>query len=354
MPVLGEAQATHIPTTLLLLGDTKAGKTDYAMKVAESGYDVLYIDGDVAAPTLNKLSPEAKNRVFYLPVHDYVDANGDYQNLFAEFIVTFTTGGKVLWNDTLGRPFDNKTYIEGEGGHEVWEIRPAFMDTSCVCILDSWTRLTHSIITWKADDLNVDLLEMEKLGREIYTGAGHKASQFLKLLTRLRSHLVVIGHPREYVKRSAPKGSKGEVKEKDMKIDWIQMVPQSTSNPHGLTIGAAFSDIGWIDVSGGGHRTIDFRPSADRVIGGAINTSGKVDELKLAGLLSGPGENTRDKWLTRWPNGTYVPLAKKPPVVLGKPKPSDSPAVEGADPAPPAKVSGLSALAGLRAQGVQR
>lgn len=358
MPVMGETQEQQITTKLLLLGDNKAGKTHYAMQAAEAGYDVLVADADVAAPTLAKLSQKAKNHVFYMPIHDYMDANGGYVCFAAEFLVAFTTNGKFMWNDTLGRVFNLKDYVSGEGGHEVWEIRPAMMDTSVLFLLDSWTRIVSSLVTWKADDLAIDLLEIEKYGREMYTGAGHKATQFLKLLGTLKCHVCVIGHPREYVKRSAPKGSKGQVAEKDMKIDWIQMVPVSTSNPHALTMGSNFSDIGWIDVTAMGARMIDFKPSDSRTIGGTLNVSGKVEDLPITKLLTCDGQYpvpspNRDRWITRWPNGTYEPAARRVAPVLGATKATTESPLDPASPEPK-KISGLSALASLKPGGVQR
>lgn len=363
MPILEQAVGNLSPTHLLLLGDTKAGKTDYVMKAAESGMKVLWVDGDVAATTLQKLTPAAKKNIFYLPVHDYVNERGQYVSAFAEFIVAFTTQGKFLWNDTLCKPYDRKAYVEGSGGHVVWEIIPSRMDAGSLFVLDSWTRLIASLVNWKADDLGVDLLDIEKMGRELYTGAGHKATQFLSLITGLKCHVAVIGHPREYIKKSAPKGSRGQVAEKDMKIDWIQMVPVSTSNPHALTMGASFSDIGWIDVSATGKRTIDFKPSDSRVIGGSNNVKEEVDSFTMAKLLeTNMGSKidpaaTTDHWLTRHEAGEYEPAGGigKPAAPLGVR--STNPTIEStatASSAALAKPSGLTNLVGLRPGGVQR
>ena len=364
MPSFDEAPMDLSPTHLLLLGDTKAGKTDYVMKAAEAGINVLWIDGDVAATTLQKLTPAAKKRVFYLPVHDYVNERGQYVSAFAEFIVAFTTQGRFLWNDTLCKPFDRKTYESGEGGHVVWEIIPSRMDSTSLCAIDSWTRLVSSLVNWKAEDLGVDLLEIEKLERDLYTGTGHKATQFLKLITGLKCHVAVIGHPREYIKKSAPKGSRGQVPEKDMKIDWIQMVPVSTSNPHALTMGASFSDIGWIDVSATGNRTIDFKPSDSRVIGGNNNIKEPVDDFPMSKLLEknmggkiNPAGAPTDGWLTRYEAGAYEPAGglAKPAIVLGA-KPA-APTIQTSATAPQLiapKPSGLGNLLNLKPGGVQR
>jgi len=359
MPNLGETKTSGggISTAkLLLLGDTKAGKTHWAMQAAEAGFNVLYLDGDVAIQTLmdreHGLSQAALDRVTYLNIADHIK-DGSYEPFMAKFFVDFTTQGVVTWNDTKGRLFDRRDYeqlregtvIDGESGEiisgdEIWQLRPSRLGPDTVLILDSWTTLVTSLQWWKANDLNIDLLEIEKLERDMYSGTSHKATQFLQLIRALRCHVIVIGHPREYQKKSVPDGSKGVIPEKEMKVDWTRMVPYSTSNPHALTMGKNFSDIGWIDVSKMGNRTIDFKVSSDRVIGGHFNERKPVAELgfkdlvlKIGGTI--PVNPSSEAWLTRFPNGTFTPAGSKPAVALTGSGPAT---------AQPIKATGLAGL----------
>jgi hypothetical protein len=330
VPNLGEsttASSSISTVKLLLLGDTKAGKTHYLMQAAAAGFNVLYIDGDVGIQTLMQLPAEARKRIFYLNVADRTSESGLYESRMAKFFVEFSTTGKFMWNDTKGEVFNRNSYtqLRGDpadsaivdakvgdviGGDVVWEIRPARMTGDTLVVIDSWTTLIQSLVNWKAEDLAIDLLDIEKHGREMYTGAGHKATQFLTLLKGFRCHVGVIGHPREYIKRSPPPGSKGVVAEKDMKIDWTRMVPISTSNPHALTMGKHFSDIAWIDINAMGKRTIDFRPSNERVIGGHFNQKADVDELSFAKLVEQiggtiPSNPDASAWLTQYGPGQF-------------------------------------------------
>lgn len=365
MPNLGDSNEQSAAASLLkllLIGDTKAGKTDWAMRVAEAGFNVLYLDGDVALQTIldrkRGLSPAALSRVNYINCSDYVDAKGNYVPFMAKFFVEFSTSGVLTWNDTKGRLFDRATYErvidESDpenpkvvGGDVIWQIRPAAIGPDTVLIMDSWTTLVTSIQQWKAADLGIDLLDIEKLERDMYTGTGHKATQFLQLMRALRCHLIVIGHPREYQKRSPPAGSKGQVAERDLKLDWSRMVPMSTSNPHALTMGKNFSDIGWIDVSAMGTRTIDFKASNERVIGGHLNDKKNVDEFSCAQLIEQiggqiPSSGDTSSWLTRYGPGEFQ--------IAG----SASKPLTGSSAATATQVKGLSGFAALKAKGVEK
>jgi hypothetical protein len=359
LPVLGESNSQAVAAStvkLLLIADTKAGKTDWAMRAAEAGFNVLFIDGDVAIQTIldkkRGLSKEALKRLFYLPVHDYVDAKGEYVPFFAKFFVDFTTQGVFTWNDTQGRVFDRKTYAQEfsetqhqdevpavVGGDVIWQIRPSLIGPDTVIIMDSYTNMIHSLQQWKAADLGVDILEIEKMERDMYTGTAHKATQFLHLLRTLRSHVIVIAHPREYRKMSVPKGSSGAVAERDMKVEWTRMVPMSTSNPHALTVGKNFSDIGWIDVTGAGTRYIDFRPNDNRIVGGHTQERHNADEFQfkhlvesVGGVIPTPTEGD-PAWLTRYGPGEFVPAGNRAAAALA-----------GSSPATAKKVGGLAGL----------
>lgn len=359
MPNLGEStdQQPAISTgKLLLLGDTKSGKTDWAMRAAEHGYNILYLDGDVAIQTLldkkRGLSKEALARVNYVDIRDRQDKDGNYEPFMAKFFVDFTTQGLVTWNDTKGQTFDKRHYVQDFetnaedgspskpiGGDKVWQMRPARLGPNDVLILDSWTTLVTSLQQWKASDLGIDILEIEKMERDMYTGTAHKATQFLTLLNTLRCHVIVIGHPREYQKKSPPPKSKGQVAEKDMTLDWSKMVPASTSNPHSLTMGKNFSDIAWIDVTGGRGRKIDFRVGTDRIGGGHLGEYVDIESFSFADYVASIGGRPAtgagpDGWLTRYGPGEFQPAGSKP----------TPQALVGSSPQTAVKVGGLSAL----------
>src|SRR3546814_10444392 len=54
----------------LVMGFEKSGKSDWAARAAMAGFNVLYLDGDVAAATIAQLPVEARKRIFYLDFAD--------------------------------------------------------------------------------------------------------------------------------------------------------------------------------------------------------------------------------------------------------------------------------------------
>lgn len=353
----------------LVLGDPKAGKTDYIFRAAEAGWNILFLDGDVGIQCLQamirsgRISSEAAGRIAVLNISDYLSPNGTLVPFMAQFFVKFTTQGRFMWNDTLQRPFELQTYKPDEG-HEIWEIRPGNMGADVILGGDSWTTLSSSVVQWKADDLGEDILDIEKVSRDMYAGTGHKLTQFLTLLRALPCPVAFTGHPREYVKLEKPKGRIGNMQEKDMKIEWTKMIPQSSSNPHGYTLAKNFSDVAWIEVDAMGRRKVDFRPTDSRSSGGHLNKIGDTDELSLSkaleylGFATPDGKQGMDSWLTRWPNGTYEPAASriaKPLGIQNKIPTADK--IGEAPPLEPAKATplrGLGGLGGLKPSGVQK
>lgn len=363
MPMLDQAPEDSL-VKLLLIADSKAGKTHWAMQAAELGFNVLYVDGDVGRQTLAKLSPKAKGRVAYMNVSDFVDEKGIYQFRMAEFFREFTTNGIFTWNDTLGAVFDKRTYVDAASAtdespaHEVWQIRPARMGHYDLIIFDSWTSYCQSISAWKASELGVDLAEIEKAERGHYAGIGNKATQSLVMIQKAPCHFIVIAHPDEYQKKKSPTGTVGGITETQMIIEWTKMVPKSTSRPHSLTMAKFFSDVAWIDISPTGIRKIDFKAASGRTIGGHFDDSVKVEErnfLNLVHKIGGgtpPADNPIDRWLTVYPAGTFESV--KPRVLGAKAAPaaeSSPSASTSSDEAVATPAKGLGGLTGLKFKG---
>lgn len=324
MPRLDQANDSDAKLKLLLIGDSKAGKTPWS-GLAAMNYNVLYLDGDVGLQSLNKMPAEAKSRLFYIPCQDYVDDNGQYHPRFAEFFKTFTTEGTYTWNDTRGETFSRRDYVFGESTDDVWQIKPARMDHSCVLIIDSWTALVQSVMQWKADDLNTDLGDVEKVSREIYSGVGNKLTQFLTMIRSMPCHVIVIAHPAEYTKLEKPIGKIGSMKEVDMKIEWTKMIPKSSSNPHALTMAKYFSDVGWLDVRANGDTRLDFKQATNRIIGGHMDSQTDARETSVAQVIQAIGGHvppdpkniSHESWLTIYPSGSFEPAGGKKPLALG-------------------------------------
>src|SRR3546814_1099194 len=77
-----------------------SGKSDWAARAAMAGFNVLYLDGDVAAATIAQLPVEARKRIFYL---DFADnfAGGKEDTRMINLMFEFFTSTKFVWNDSL-------------------------------------------------------------------------------------------------------------------------------------------------------------------------------------------------------------------------------------------------------------
>ena len=325
----------------LIIGVEKSGKTDWAMKAAEAGFNVLYLDGDVAGQTLKDQTPEAKKRIFFLDFSDDL-AFGKHEPNFINLMTDFMGSSKFVWNDSQQKKFNLKSYAETD---EVWEITPARLDWRWVLVIDSWTMLSYSGMISKAIDLGVDLADVEKINREIYAGVGNRLTNMLTVIQKMKCHVIVIGHPAEYQKKKMPdRSTQREVKELDQIIEWTRMIPKSHSNPHGLTMGKYFTDVGWMDVTKGGTRKLSFKLNEDRSSGGHLNSEGDprgthtfAELVKaIGGAVPDPSRpEDIDSVLTIHGPGQYQ-VAAKAPVVIGNSTAAST------------KVAGLGGLMGMK------
>lgn len=349
----GNAMENHTPLLhIMLLAEEKAGKTSWLLAAAEAGFNVLLMDGDVAGPRIHELSDDAKSRVFYMDVSD--DLVGDNDPRMIRVVADFFTSSKYLWNDTHQRQYSRATDSHdpetGAALDEIWELRPALLGRDWVLGIDSWTTLSYSAMLAKGQDLGVDLADIEKAEQNLYQGVGNRLTNIAITQMKTRCHTVVIGHPSQYEKLANPSGEKvGNVKAKDKVVEWTKMIPKSSSNPHGYSLGKYFSDIGWIDCDKWGKRKINFEKTSTRTSGGNLNSVGDprtdhrfADVVKAVGGFVPDGKQGTGPGLTIHPAGTFIPAVPvaKPALVLGK-KAASAPV------AAPSKVTGVKGLGGL-------
>lgn len=324
MPRGDNMPPSHALIHALILAEEKAGKTTWLLQAAEAGFNVLLLDGDVAQQRINELSPEAKQRVFYMDVSDNLVGDGDPRMI--RTVAEFFTAVKFLWNDTRQETYSSKHPHDSDSGaclDEVWEIWPGRLDYRWIVGIDSWTTLSYSAKLDKANDEGVDLADVEKIERNIYSGVGNRLTKIAYTQQKTRCHTIVLGHPTQYEKRRSQEGKtvREAMKENEQIVEWTKMIPISSSNPHGFSIGKNFSDIGWIDVSQHGKRTIDFTKTSKRTSGGNLNSRGDpaldhrfVDLVRaIGGWVPDPKVETQlgDGFIIH-PPGTFVPAAKKP------------------------------------------
>lgn len=353
--LMTSTSSVQITGKYLILGDPKAGKTTWAIEAALAGFNVLLLDGDVAVQAIAKLPPEAQARIFYMDVSDILDGGIDPRMI--ETVTAMFAASKFLWNDSKQREYsrakDSHDEETGACKDEIWEIKPARFDHRWVIILDSWTTLSYSGMLSKAEAEGINLADIEKLDMNVYAGVGNRLTNLLAVIQKARCHFIVLGHPSQFEKTKSPTNTRaGDIKAKDRIVEWTKMVPKSSSNPHGLTMGKYFSDIGWIDIGITGKRELNFAVTNQRVSGGHLTGKGdpKTDfsfakcVTNIGGQLPDKSDTSLGDGLTIHPAGTFIPAAAKPAAALGIGKPK-TPATPLASEAPkPTAVKGLGGL----------
>lgn len=316
MPRMDRPNVASQLCKLLLIGDGKSGKTRFAGEAADAGFNVLYLNGDVAAPTLAQLSDSAKQRIYLIDAVDTM-MGGIRDTRFHDTVVELATSIKMRWNDTLGR------IAKAKDEDEVWEVTPAKMGHHDILVLDSWTAMTESIMLKCAREHSVDLSNATTAQmRPVYQSSGLMATSLMQVIRSMPCHVIVLGHPDEYEHRVNPDGKKvRDINEKDMIIEWTKQLAKSTSKPHGLTMPKYFTDVAWLTVSPTGQRKLDFRPKEDRVGGGHFDGWKGTDEYSFANLIKAIGgtlpgpDNNPDHFLNIIPAGPREP--KPNPVLEG-------------------------------------
>lgn len=318
MPRMDQAAPEDRLIKLLLIADGKVGKTHYAGSSALAGFNVLYMDGDVGAPTLAMLPTAAQQRIYLMSVGDTV-MGGQRDHKFIDNFTEFTTNTVVRWNDST------QQIAKRSDIGEIWEIKPARMGPDTVFVLDAWTGLTESIMLKSAvkNGVFLDQATTNQM-RPVYQSAALIATSALQLIRALRCHVIVIAHPDEFTHTTKPEGRKmsDASKENDLIVDWTKLIPKSTSKPHGLVLPKYFTDVAWMDVNPAGtERRLDFKLKQNRVGGGHFDGIANVDEYSFANLIKQIGgtipdpkrELTTPNWLTIVPpasEGNVVPLAE--------------------------------------------
>ena len=251
------------PQHLLLIGDSKTGKSDYAAQAALDGHTVLYVDRDNGLSTLQhrlEKHPEAMKRVYYFQPEDMLD-----------FLKDFVDSSIFRYSVKDRKSFITKSVTPDE---EIIEIIPSLIPACVILSVDSVTSLAFNTVTDKAGKMGIDLMEADKYSREIYGSTGYVMTQLMSKYQGVPFHTIFQAHGMSYERKEKPKGVVGGINEKDMIIKETKMVPISTSGPHGATLGKFFNQIGWLSVTRAGSRVLDFTVRDDRVGGGTPNAIG--------------------------------------------------------------------------------
>jgi hypothetical protein len=297
---------------LMIIGDGKIGKTHYAGEAARAGFNVLYLNGDVATQTLATLDKEIQKRIYLMEMGDIING-GMRDPKFIRIMKEFTSQITLRWNDRTQEPAKRS-----DKSDEVWEIKPGKLDENVVLVIDSWTSLVESMAQEAAIANGLDLATASTSQmRNVYQSTGARGTAILQIIRSIACHVILICHPDEYQHKTAPEGKRiQDIKETEMIVDWTKMIPKSSSRPHGMLMSKYLTDVAWMEISPSGkERRLNFTLRQDRISGGHFDGVKSVEEYSFANLVKQIGGSIPDgnqdieHWLKIIPAGEMVEAA---------------------------------------------
>lgn len=280
---LDEQPESSDPVHLLVVADSKIGKSVYAAQAAIDGFEMIYIDGDNGKSALNyalKDKPEAKRRVRYLGTRRPAD--------FMRYFLKSTTAAPMLW-----MPDKNQVYHKLLPGladdDRVWRIDASVIPKEWLVNVDSWTAVAADALGIGSAEQKAELLDGTDQG--IYGTANSLCTYICNLLQKVPYHVCVQAHGTRFEVYDKPNnmkaGGPGGMTQKDMILRETKDVPASCSRPHGETMASRFNHIGWMNVTPMGTSEIDFTRKPTRVGGGPPNRKALVTDLTFTKLVGG-------------------------------------------------------------------
>lgn len=277
MKLDGITKETWIPRHLLLIGNTKSGKTRYIIEAIIDGYEVIYVDCDNGLSTIKEVlagRPEILSRIHYFSPLDPV------------WFLSEILGSSILrYNETRHSEWDRGSMALTD---QVAVLQPFKIPRRVLLVIDSWTAMAFAAMKRSARKNQLDLEEADKWGRDTYGPSSFVLTNLLTSIQVARFGVAVIAHVGQYERKVNPKGKVSEIKEKDMIIVESVAVPLSSSAPHGFTMGKFFTDIGNLMLTPAG-RELSFIPTHDRISGGTPNKKGDpAKDMRFATLFGKP------------------------------------------------------------------
>lgn len=274
MPLLTEQGPGR--AQLLIYGPGGSKKTWWACQAAEAGYNVLYINGDTFPTILSQLTADARKRIYHLDVTDSANIP-----VMAQFIAAFTnqTRPGLCWYDEQSKRADPAPF----GGAIRVDVQQ--WDTNYVVVVDHFTALVRSINYHYALANNIDLADADKTEWEGYRFAGALLTHVVGQLRKLPCHLVLVAHETVY--------EKYEGTGRDRRLVFQRQQPISSSNPHGMTLAAAFQEVYYF-YKEGKRNWIDFDGNRMRDAQSKFLPPGRKewDQLPLSDVLKALGNST--------------------------------------------------------------
>lgn len=272
---------------LLLIADSKAGKSTYAAEAAIAGFHLIYLDSDnglsalLATINKEKNAEEIKRRVDYFKI--------THPRMFLQLFLRSSPTKPLFWAPNKNKAVNVKS-PDMDDSEPIWVFNAKAIPASSVLVLDSWTSLSQDALQQLRAEQSAPLLE--GTDQQVYGEAKAAVDYFANIMQSLPYHLIVQAHPTRYEVYEKPANTTGaDLKQRDMKLIDTYEIPVSTSRVSGLDMGKRFNHIGWLNVTPTGTVEIDFTRKPKRVGGGPPNRKARTNELnflEVVKLSGGP------------------------------------------------------------------
>lgn len=276
MPTANKLIAEAHRIRALIYGPGKTRKTWWALAAAEAGFRVLMFSGENGHGIVQRLSPEARERVYIIDC-----ADGPMDGFFSVLMAVAFKRGQFAIDETTRRIADRQ--LPGT----TWIDMTAFRNETVV-VVDTWTALVQSLVRRFSFENSIDLSDANRVEWDGYRYCGMLATWILdQLRAALHCHYVVIGHATQYEKyKKSPNDPK-----KQGPLEFSRRQPVSTSNPHGMTISGKFDHVLYFSNSSPKNTWIDTLGDVDHDAGSRAlaNDRYKWEDLSFATLAQADG-----------------------------------------------------------------
>lgn len=222
---------------ILCYGREKLKKTWWSLLAAETGRNVILLDGDDGSSIIRQVEPKLRERVIIANL-----VNEFARPVFADFLTVGLKGSEFIWDEQKKDLLRVRAQLRQDHSHLRIDLRR--LGPSDVLVVDSYTALVHSANMGYAIRNGIDLSDADesKVEWDGYGWVGRYLNWVLDQLHALPCHVVIIGHAYNYEKY------RGE--RKNRKLLWEREIPMSSSGPHSNLIGRHFSDILYFQPAG--------------------------------------------------------------------------------------------------------
>lgn len=265
---------------LLLIGDTKAGKSTYAAEAAIDGFHLIYFDSDnglsALLHTIDKVTDPAQNKLIKSRVNYF---RMTHPKKFFQLFFRSTAKSPLFWSPTSNASV-NATSLGIADEEEIWVFNSKAIPPASVLCIDSWTSLSQDALGQLRSEQSAPLLAGTDQGT--YGEAKSATDYYANIIQSLPHHVIVQAHSTRYELYEKPANSTGEERKRqnNMKLIATYEIPVSTSRAAGFDMGKRFNHIGWLDLGPLAKVEIDFTRKTKRVGGGPPNR--KEDTKKLS------------------------------------------------------------------------